>query len=294
MRQTVATWATVPPPPPQNRASLLAPSPGSTPKAGGTGSVFPKPADSGRDGLVPCARPSTFAMRIATSGFATPMTPNWMPKQAGPDASLVQAWLERLPSHTVTQTESLFDVFAQEDVPAGDQVRVLPRGHKFKHECIGNLFTEMPRSHCPECRRDYSQVSSSSCLTLGHNSPLSQDIDPARPAREHPAPAQQTPVVQAAEPTAPVPPPPTAHSDATSSVATGAEPSAPASPASNAQTIVDTSIYQPTPQSTQSPSQQTHTGDPQWTESWGQQYQQASLLQTRVVTVLLYVACYNK
>lgn len=84
--------------------------------------------------------------------------PNWMPREAGPSISLIEAWLERLPSHTVTQTESLFTT-----------VCVLPCGHRFRYHCIGNLFNEMPRSQCPECRRDYTQVSSSSCLILDHN-----------------------------------------------------------------------------------------------------------------------------
>lgn len=85
--------------------------------------------------------------------------PNWMPHRAGRSVELIQAWLEGLPIHRVAQGESLFDVFAQEDVKVGEKLRVLPCGHKFRNTCIGNLFVLMPRSQCPECRQDYTQVS---------------------------------------------------------------------------------------------------------------------------------------
>lgn len=87
--------------------------------------------------------------------------PNWMPKKAGRSPALVEAWLHRLSSHTVTADESIFEVFDQENVQPGEILCVLPCGHKFRIENLGNLFILMPRSHCPECRQDYTQVSSS-------------------------------------------------------------------------------------------------------------------------------------
>lgn len=87
--------------------------------------------------------------------------PNWMPKKSGRSPALVEAWLQRLSSHTVTADESIFDVFDQENVQPGEILRVLPCAHKFRIQNLGNLFILMPRAHCPECRRDYTQVSSS-------------------------------------------------------------------------------------------------------------------------------------